>query len=181
LSRIETEESPDDNPAGKNIVRTLINELNPGNMVSGVEEAQIDEALKHIRDWCHEELILIQSQRAKPKAKIESDAKNEDEQSAGKSSHSFFTPQTKKVAIGVAINTTAVAAALGVMGLMISSGPGSAALTATAVTIAGASVSTGGLALVIGLGVLGAIGTGFIIKGIYDNHQRNKNLVMTYP
>jgi len=93
---------------------------------------------------------------------------------AAKSSHSFFTRPTKEVGAGTAINLTAVAAAVGVMGLMAANGPGSAILTATAVTVAGASISTGGLALAIGLAVLGAIGTGLIIKGLHDHHQNNK-------
>ena len=73
----------------------------------------------------------------------------------------FFTPKREFITGGT-VNIAAAGIALGAIAFMLSPLPVPALLATTAVTFAGLSLSTGGLALAIGLGVLGAIGIGLM-------------------
>lgn len=93
--------------------------------------------------------------------------------------HAFFTP-AKTVGLG-AFATSAGVLGAGVVGGAVaitatSSAP--AVLTSTAAFITGAAASatigTAGIALLIGLAVLAAIGIGLIIKGAIDQHKEDK-------
>lgn len=87
--------------------------------------------------------------------------------------HSFFTPQRKVVA-GAVIITLAIGATLGAIAFINSAATAPAILTATAIAAGGLTISTGGLALVIGIAFLGALGIGLMAKGFYDQYKKNK-------
>jgi len=89
--------------------------------------------------------------------------------------YKFFTPKNKFIA-GTVMNTAALVATLGAIGFIHSAATAPTLLTATVTAVGGLTISTGGLALALTIAVLSVVGVGLMIKGGYDQYQKNKEL-----